>query len=83
MAYLILYPGKTRWEGPWRSIETLVNYFFIAFGAFQLVAGTYVRFLFSVISYVFDGLQVSIQSIIDSYHASAVGSVFSCASNAI
>ncbi|KAJ7796881.1 transmembrane amino acid transporter protein-domain-containing protein [Mycena olivaceomarginata] len=67
MAYLILYPGKTRWEGPWRSIETLVNYFFIAFGAFQLVAGTY----------------VSIQSIIDSYHASAVGSVFSCASNAI
>ncbi|KAJ7460949.1 transmembrane amino acid transporter protein-domain-containing protein [Mycena galericulata] len=67
MAYLILYPGKTRWAGPWRSFETLVNYFLIAFGFFMLVAGTY----------------VSIQSIIDSYNASAVGSVFSCQSNAI
>ncbi|KAJ7118782.1 transmembrane amino acid transporter protein-domain-containing protein [Mycena epipterygia] len=67
MAYLILYPGKTRWAGPWRSFETLFNYFLIAVGFFMLGAGTY----------------VSIQSIIDSYAASAVGSVFSCASNAI
>jgi len=67
MAYLILYPGKTRWDGPWRSFETLINYFLIALGLFILVAGTY----------------VSIQSIIDSYNASAVGSVFSCASNAL
>ncbi|KAJ6546978.1 transmembrane amino acid transporter protein-domain-containing protein [Mycena capillaripes] len=67
MAYLILYPGRSRWEGPWRSFETLVNYVLIALGFFVLVAGTY----------------VSIQSIIDSYNASAVGSVFSCASNAI
>ncbi|KAJ7702220.1 transmembrane amino acid transporter protein-domain-containing protein [Mycena rosella] len=67
MAYLILYPGQTRWAGPWRSLETLINYFLIALGFFMLVAGTY----------------VSIQSIIDSYAAAAVGSVFSCASNAI
>ncbi|KAJ7243373.1 transmembrane amino acid transporter protein-domain-containing protein [Mycena haematopus] len=67
MAYLILYPSETRWKGPWRSLETLVNYFLIVLGLFILVAGTY----------------VSIQSIIDSYNASAVGGVFSCASNAI
>ncbi|KAJ7043090.1 transmembrane amino acid transporter protein-domain-containing protein [Mycena alexandri] len=67
MAYLILVPASKRWNGPWRSFETLVNYFFILFGMFMLVAGTY----------------VSIQSIIDSYNADAVGSVFSCASNAI
>ncbi|KAF8191438.1 transmembrane amino acid transporter protein-domain-containing protein [Mycena galopus ATCC 62051] len=67
MAYLILYPGKTRWAGPWRSFETLVNYFLIVFGLFTLIAGTY----------------VSVQSIIDSYDAAEVGGVFSCASNAI
>ncbi|KAJ7674398.1 transmembrane amino acid transporter protein-domain-containing protein [Mycena rosella] len=67
MAYLILYPGQTRWAGPWRSLETLINYFLIALGFFMLVAGTY----------------VSIQSIIDSYAAAEVGSVFSCASNAL
>ncbi|KAJ7491160.1 transmembrane amino acid transporter protein-domain-containing protein [Mycena latifolia] len=67
MAYLILYPPATRWATPWRSAETLVNYALILFGFFMLVAGTY----------------VSIQSIIDSYNASAVGSVFSCASNAL
>ncbi|KAJ7168312.1 transmembrane amino acid transporter protein-domain-containing protein [Mycena crocata] len=67
MAYMILYPAKTRWAGPLRSFETLVNYFLIALGFFILVAGTY----------------TSIQSIINSYAASAVGSVFSCASNAL
>ncbi|KAJ6582831.1 transmembrane amino acid transporter protein-domain-containing protein [Mycena sp. CBHHK59/15] len=41
MAYLILYPGKTRWAGPWRSFETLVNIFLIVLGLFVLVAGTY------------------------------------------
>ncbi|KAJ7252974.1 transmembrane amino acid transporter protein-domain-containing protein [Mycena rebaudengoi] len=67
MAYLTLYPGKAKWSGPWRTIETLFNYFLIAFGLFILIAGTY----------------VSVQSIINSYHASLVGSVFSCASNAV
>ncbi|KAJ7314793.1 transmembrane amino acid transporter protein-domain-containing protein [Mycena albidolilacea] len=67
MAYLILYPGKTRWAGRRRTIETLFNYFLIAFGLYIFFAGTY----------------VSIQSIIDSYRASEVGSIFSCASNAV
>ncbi|KAJ7222941.1 transmembrane amino acid transporter protein-domain-containing protein [Mycena rebaudengoi] len=67
MAYLLLHPGQTRWAGPLRSFETLVNYFLIALGFFMLVAGTY----------------TSIQSIIDSYAAAAVGSVFTCASNAL
>lgn len=43
MAYLLLYPGKARWAGPWRTVETLMNYFFIAFGFYILGAGTYVR----------------------------------------
>ncbi|KAJ6488493.1 transmembrane amino acid transporter protein-domain-containing protein [Mycena vitilis] len=67
LAYLILYPAKSRWIGPWRSLETVFNYGLILFGFFILIAGTY----------------VSVQSIIDSYHASAVGGVFTCASNAI
>ncbi|KAJ7063542.1 transmembrane amino acid transporter protein-domain-containing protein [Mycena amicta] len=50
-----------------RSFETVINYFLIVFGIFMLVGGTY----------------TSIQSIIDSYNASAYGSVFSCASNAL
>ncbi|KAJ7722277.1 transmembrane amino acid transporter protein-domain-containing protein [Mycena maculata] len=66
-AYLILYPAKTRWAGPWRSIETVINYFLILFGFFMLVAGTY----------------VSIESIIQSYAAAEVGGVFTCASNGI
>ncbi|KAK7013729.1 kinase domain-containing protein [Favolaschia claudopus] len=67
MAYMMLYPGKSKWAGPKRSLETLFNYFLIVFGLYILIAGTY----------------VSVQSIIDSYHASEVGTVFSCASNAI
>ncbi|CAK5280942.1 unnamed protein product [Mycena citricolor] len=67
MAYLLLHPGNTKWAGPLRSFETLVNYFLIVFGLFILVAGTY----------------VSVQSIIDSYKAAAVGSVFTCVSNAL
>ncbi|KAK7438609.1 hypothetical protein VKT23_017943 [Stygiomarasmius scandens] len=67
MAYLTLYPGKERWSGVMRSLETLMNYFFILLGLYILVAGTY----------------VSIQSIIDSYKAQMVGGVFTCASNAL
>ncbi|KAK7047771.1 hypothetical protein VNI00_006099 [Paramarasmius palmivorus] len=67
MAYLELNPGKKRWESTSKSIQTVVNYFFILLGLYVLVAGTY----------------VSIQSIIDSYHAQTVGGVFSCASNAV
>lgn len=67
MAYLILYPGQHRWDGIWRTAETLLNYFLILFGFYMLVGGTY----------------VSIQSIINSYKAAAVGSVFSCVSNAL
>ncbi|KAK7035767.1 kinase domain-containing protein [Favolaschia claudopus] len=51
----------------WRNPETWLNYFLIALGFYMLGAGTY----------------VSVQSIIDSYRASAVGSVFSCASNGV
>ncbi|KAI0338348.1 hypothetical protein BDW22DRAFT_1401827 [Trametopsis cervina] len=67
MAYLLLYPGESRWAGPWRSAETLVNYFFIVFGFYVLGAGTY----------------VAVQSIIDSYRMSLVGSPFTCRSNAV
>jgi len=67
MCYLILYPSSERWKGTWRSAETLLNYFLILFGLYMTVAGTY----------------VSVQSIIDSYKAAAVGSVFTCVSNAL
>ncbi|KAJ7107919.1 transmembrane amino acid transporter protein-domain-containing protein [Mycena epipterygia] len=67
MAYLILYPPSERWNGKWRSAETLLNYFLILFGLYMLVAGTY----------------VSVQSIIDSYKAAQVGSIFTCVSNAL
>ncbi|KAJ7659145.1 transmembrane amino acid transporter protein-domain-containing protein [Mycena polygramma] len=67
MCYLILYPPSERWSGPWRSAETLLNYGLIVFGLYMTVAGTY----------------VSVQSIIDSYRAAAVGGVFTCASNAL
>ncbi|KAJ3730755.1 transmembrane amino acid transporter protein-domain-containing protein [Lentinula raphanica] len=67
MAYLTLYPGKSKWDGPLRSAETLVNYFFILLGAYITVAGTY----------------TSVESIIQSYQAQAVGGVFTCASNAL
>jgi hypothetical protein len=43
MAYLILYPGQEKWNGKWRTAETLLNYFLILFGLYMLVAGTYVR----------------------------------------
>ncbi|KAF7986703.1 hypothetical protein HWV62_20230 [Athelia sp. TMB] len=43
MAYLTLYPGALKWEGPWRTLETLFNYFLILLGLYILVAGTYVR----------------------------------------
>ncbi|RDB21777.1 N amino acid transport system protein [Hypsizygus marmoreus] len=67
MAYLSLHPGQEKWAGPLRSFETLLNYLFILLGAYITVAGTY----------------TSVQSIIDSYAADLVGSLFSCASNAI
>ncbi|KAJ7851964.1 transmembrane amino acid transporter protein-domain-containing protein [Mycena leptocephala] len=67
MCYLILYPASERWNGTWRSAETLLNYLLILFGLYMTVAGTY----------------VSVQSIIDSYEASEVGSVFTCVSNAL
>lgn len=67
MAYLSLHPGKTKWDGTFRSLETLFNYFLILLGVYVLVAGTY----------------TSVQSIIDSYHAHLVGKLFSCASNAL
>ncbi|KAF5391199.1 hypothetical protein D9757_003160 [Collybiopsis confluens] len=44
MAYLTMYPGKSKWDGPLRSAETLLNYFFILLGAYITVAGTYVGF---------------------------------------
>ncbi|KAM5545046.1 hypothetical protein V8D89_001157 [Ganoderma adspersum] len=67
LAYLTLYPGKTRWAGPWRSAQTALNYFIILVGAFILVGGTY----------------ASVQSIVDSYRKSAYGSAFTCVSNAL
>ena len=67
LAYLTLYPGKERWAGLWRSAQTALNYFIILVGVFIMVAGTY----------------ASVQSIVDSYRAAAVGSAFTCASNAL
>ncbi|KIK64115.1 hypothetical protein GYMLUDRAFT_195956 [Collybiopsis luxurians FD-317 M1] len=67
MAYFTMYPGNSKWAGPLRSAETLINYFFILLGAYITVAGTY----------------TSIDSIILSYRAQAVGGVFTCASNAL
>ncbi|KAI0745069.1 transmembrane amino acid transporter protein-domain-containing protein [Earliella scabrosa] len=51
MAYLTLYPGKSRWAGPWRSAETLLNYAIIVFGVYVLVAGTYVSVQSIIINY--------------------------------
>jgi hypothetical protein len=74
MAYLTLYPGATRWAGPWRSAETLLNYFWIAFGLYVLIAGTYVRaflpsipFFFYRRRYLSVDHQTSIKSIIIDY----------------
>ncbi|KAG6906907.1 hypothetical protein DXG01_011462 [Tephrocybe rancida] len=67
MAYLHLNPSPKRWNGVWKSLETLMNYFFIALGLFVLVAGLY----------------TAIQSIINSYAADLVGGLFSCASTAL
>ncbi|TBU40729.1 transmembrane amino acid transporter protein-domain-containing protein [Dichomitus squalens] len=67
LAYMTLYPGKERWAGLWRSLQTALNYFIILVGIFIMVAGTY----------------ASVQSIVDSYRASAYGSAFTCASNAL
>lgn len=67
MAYLSLHKGAAKWAGPWKSLETLFNYFLIILGLYILIAGTY----------------TSIQSIVDSYKQSLFGSPFSCASNAI
>jgi len=44
MAYLSLHPGKLKWNGIFRSCETLFNYFLILLGAYVLVAGSYVGF---------------------------------------
>lgn len=43
MAYLSLHPGQRKWNGIFRSLTTLFNYFLILFGAYVLIAGTYVR----------------------------------------
>ncbi|KZV65578.1 hypothetical protein PENSPDRAFT_745041 [Peniophora sp. CONT] len=67
MAYFTLYPGRSKWAGPMRTGETLVNCALIVLGLYVLGAGTY----------------VSVQSIIDSYRAGTVGSPFTCASNSI
>jgi len=67
MAYLSLYPGKSRWAGPLRTFETLVNYLLIGIGIFILGPGIY----------------VSVQSIINDYKAHTVSAPFTCASNGI
>ncbi|KAG6906480.1 hypothetical protein DXG01_013719 [Tephrocybe rancida] len=67
MAYLHLNPSPMRWNGVWKSVETLLNYFFIALGVFILVAGLY----------------TAVQSIMDSYAANLISGVFSCASTAL
>jgi len=67
MAYMRLHPGKEKWHGILRSLETLLNFGFFLLGTYILVAGTY----------------TSVQSIINSYAADLVGSLFSCASTAL
>ncbi|KAL1663023.1 transmembrane amino acid transporter protein-domain-containing protein [Schizophyllum commune] len=66
LAYFTLHPGAKKWDGPIKSIESIINYGLILIGVYIIGAGTY----------------TSVQSIIDSYHASLYGSVFTCASNA-
>ncbi|KAG6833331.1 hypothetical protein H0H87_008507 [Tephrocybe sp. NHM501043] len=60
-------PARRSGGGALKSMETLMNYFFIALGFFILVGGLY----------------TSIQSIINSYAADLVGGLFSCASTAV
>ncbi|KAG7085545.1 hypothetical protein E1B28_003102 [Marasmius oreades] len=57
MAYLQMNPGKRKWNGMGKTIQTLLNYFFIAFGLYVLFGGTY----------------VSVQSIINDRKSSHVG----------
>ncbi|KAI0343711.1 hypothetical protein BDW22DRAFT_1356239 [Trametopsis cervina] len=56
MAYLTLYPGAKKWAGPWRSAETLLNYFIIVFGFYILIAGSYASVKSIIID--FNGQQV-------------------------
>ena len=56
MAYLTLYPGASKWAGPWRSAETLLNCGIIFFGFYILVAGTYTSIKSIIID--FNGQQV-------------------------
>ncbi|KAF8492258.1 transmembrane amino acid transporter protein-domain-containing protein [Gautieria morchelliformis] len=67
MTYLTLNQGAKKWATPLRSFETIINYGLILLGIFILGPGIY----------------VSVQSIIDSYHANLVGTAFSCATNAL
>lgn len=83
MAYFHLNPGQQKWTSPLKTFETLVNMFFILFGAYILVGGTYVGFHPPLLCPIWRSLQVSIQSIIDSYQAQLVGGVFTCVSNAL
>lgn len=78
MAYLSMRRGRdARWGTTRRALETALNYALIAFGAYTLVAGTYVRRP-RCGSISADVVQVSVKSIIVD---SKGGRVFSCASN--
>lgn len=85
MAYLSLHPGQEKWNGTLRTLETLLNYVLILVGMYIIVAGTYVcssgpHFSPNANS---SHNQTSVQSIVNSYKAQLVGSLFSCASNAL
>ncbi|KAF9218315.1 hypothetical protein BS17DRAFT_791721 [Gyrodon lividus] len=78
MAYLHMHPGHTKWATSRNSMETLVNYGFIALGFFILFAGTYVSSPRTFSSTASRHCQVSIQSILDSYKSQELTRPFTC-----
>jgi len=56
MAYLTMYPGEAKWRGIGRTMETLLNYFWILFGLYILIAGTYVSVESIILDYTPGGL---------------------------
>ena len=46
LAYFTLHQGAKKWDGPIKSIESIINYGLILIGVYIIGAGTYVSTLF-------------------------------------